>query len=96
MKNQYHQHCPRHSPSAQDESPLLPITKVLMMMASEMTLTTSRMVTTTRISATLTMVSKSPQRPLPQLHHQHRLYSPYHSYVASYANPLFHNPGPPY
>lgn len=84
MKNQYHQHCPRHSPSAQDESPLLPVTMVLLMMASGMTLTTSRTVMTTRTSATLMMDSKSPKRPPPlQLHHQHRLYSLYHLYVVS-------------
>lgn len=64
------------------------------MMASEMTLTTSRTVTTTRTSATLTMASRSPKR-LPPLHHQHRLYSPYHLYVVSYANPLVSKPRDP-
>lgn len=86
MKNQYHQPCPRHNLSAPDESPLLPITKVLMMMASEMTLTTSKTVMTTRISAILTMASKSLKRPVPlqhQLHRRYRLYNPYHLCVAS-------------
>lgn len=50
---------------------------------------------TTRTSATLTMASRSPKRPLLlQLHHQHRLYSPCHSYVVSHMNPLFQTPGP--
>lgn len=91
MKNQYHQHCPRHNLSAQGESPLLPVTKAPVMMASEMTLTTSKTVMTTRTSATLTMVSKSPKRPLrpqAQLLHRHRLYSPYHLYVVSHEKPF--------
>lgn len=89
MKNQYHQHCPRHSPSTRDGTPLLPVTMVPPMMASGMTLTTSRTVMTTRTSATLMMVSRSPKRPpLLPLHQQRRLYSPCHSYVISYTNPL--------